>query len=385
MYNAWCLLSLCEFIDKENTSVGIQASGLFELTELSESIFSRWQIECRFSGGGTEHSNSTLCKGMCLNSLRPDMSTTGTIVKLIQHSVINYYVKMTSWRCLTCWPVKLWRRKMMSLVNKSADWTPNYHKILIFSPPKSLKRLRAARIDQLADSNEPATRDVYKTHSQIMLISAHCERSQLIWIWIMHAVVRVNITDRILITARKRSLGKVMFLQLSVSHSVHRGSLSLVPFFLPGDNVCVSGSMFFPGESLSRGSPWHRTSSRQRPLNKHPLVRKERAVCILLECILVFTQVQVFGITHQHILITWFFLLISDNETHPDSIFISLDHNPFHCDSRMCWIKQGVQDGWLSIQYDPLSSIVEPDHWYPDCTNYPDESWDDVDLECDTE
>ena len=45
---------------------------------------------------------------------------------------------------------------MMSLVNKSADWTPNYHKILIFSPPKSLKRLRAARIDQLADSNEPA-------------------------------------------------------------------------------------------------------------------------------------------------------------------------------------------------------------------------------------
>ena len=33
---------------------------------------------------------------------------------------------------------------------------PNKHKILIFSPPKSLKRLRASRIDQLADSNEPA-------------------------------------------------------------------------------------------------------------------------------------------------------------------------------------------------------------------------------------
>ena len=45
---------------------------------------------------------------------------------------------------------------MTSLVNKSYDWTLNYHKILIFSPPKSLKRLRAARIDQLADSNEPA-------------------------------------------------------------------------------------------------------------------------------------------------------------------------------------------------------------------------------------
>ena len=33
---------------------------------------------------------------------------------------------------------------------------PNQHKILIFSSPKSLKRLRASRIDELADSNEPA-------------------------------------------------------------------------------------------------------------------------------------------------------------------------------------------------------------------------------------
>ena len=45
---------------------------------------------------------------------------------------------------------------MTSLVNKSADWTSNYHKILIFSPPKSLKSLRAVRIDELADSNETA-------------------------------------------------------------------------------------------------------------------------------------------------------------------------------------------------------------------------------------
>ena len=45
----------------------------------------------------------------------------------------------------------LWTVKMMSLVNKSADWPPNYHKILMFSPPKSLKKLCAARIDELAD------------------------------------------------------------------------------------------------------------------------------------------------------------------------------------------------------------------------------------------
>ena len=34
----------------------------------------------------------------------------------------------------------------------------NYHKILIFFPTTSLKSLHAARIDQLADSNEPAKR-----------------------------------------------------------------------------------------------------------------------------------------------------------------------------------------------------------------------------------
>ena len=51
---------------------------------------------------------------------------------------------------------KICHCKMMSLVNKSGDLTPNYHKILIFSQPKSLKSLCAARIDELTNSNEPA-------------------------------------------------------------------------------------------------------------------------------------------------------------------------------------------------------------------------------------
>ena len=33
---------------------------------------------------------------------------------------------------------------------------PNYHKTLIFSPTTSLKRSYGARINELADSNEPA-------------------------------------------------------------------------------------------------------------------------------------------------------------------------------------------------------------------------------------
>ena len=47
--------------------------------------------------------------------------------------------------------------------HKSTDWPPNYHKILIFSPPKSLKRLCAARIDELADSKEPANYIIWQT------------------------------------------------------------------------------------------------------------------------------------------------------------------------------------------------------------------------------
>ena len=61
----------------------------------------------------------------------------------------------------------------MNLVNAnqhSSDWLivpttanqitgiekPNYHKTLIFSPTTSLKWSHEARIDELADSNEPA-------------------------------------------------------------------------------------------------------------------------------------------------------------------------------------------------------------------------------------
>ena len=38
-------------------------------------------------------------------------------------------------------------------ISKSADWPPNYQKMLIIFPTKILKRLHAARIDELAESN----------------------------------------------------------------------------------------------------------------------------------------------------------------------------------------------------------------------------------------
>ena len=75
---------------------------------------------------------------------------------------------------------------MMSLVNKSANLPPNYHKILIFSPPKSLKRLRAARIDELADSNEPV----------IMQTSARNKKNKyIIWYWLSNPLIKFVKTE----------------------------------------------------------------------------------------------------------------------------------------------------------------------------------------------
>ena len=66
-------------------------------------------------------------------------------------------------------------------------------------------------------------------------------------------------------TARKRSLGKVMFLHLSVVHSVHMGVLCMMsipvwlpfPIFLLG--ISVPGPMVLPG-GLSPGGSLSRES-----------------------------------------------------------------------------------------------------------------------------
>ena len=63
----------------------------------------------------------------------------------------------------------------------------NYHKILIFSPPKSLKSLRAARIDQLADSNEPAIKNPFKK------VVTQCQKS-IARMWkVVNAIQNISI------------------------------------------------------------------------------------------------------------------------------------------------------------------------------------------------
>ena len=88
-----------------------------------------------------------------------------------------------------------------------------------------------------------------------------------------HLVVRHSclLPKKNFVTASKLSCGKVRFLHLSVSHSVHRGR-------------------GFPNREppqteipLNRDPPWTET-----PQDRDPLYAKERALRIQLECILVF-------------------------------------------------------------------------------------------------
>ena len=83
------------------------------------------------------------------------------------------------------------------------------------------------------------------------------------------------------ITARKRSCGKVMFLHLSVSHSVNRGEgspydvtscLAAWSNIPSGGRVSVSGSMFLAGGFLSLVSCSFFGGLPDRdPLNRDPL------------------------------------------------------------------------------------------------------------------
>ena len=52
-----------------------------------------------------------------------------------------------------------------------------------------------------------------------------------------------------------------------------------------------------------------------------------------------------------------------------------IENNPLQCDSGMCWIKQGEQDGWITFSPDSGSGK-------PDCENYPDVPWDNLTFIC---
>ena len=59
---------------------------------------------------------------------------------------------------------------------------------------------------------------------------------------------------------------------------------------------------------------------------------------------------------------------------HPAYLDTSLSGNPLVCDERLCWVKRGAQDRWLWF--------AGSGTYKPQCANFPNTTWDDVDLNC---
>ena len=76
--------------------------------------------------------------------------------------------------------------------------------------------------------------------------------------------------------------------------------------------------------------------------------------------------------------ITFLLLIATGNQDNMmrTRLILLLDGNPFDCHFRLCWIKTGQEEGWIEFL---------TDDWEPDCVNYPDEAWSNVDLDCEVE
>ena len=56
---------------------------------------------------------------------------------------------------------------------------------------------------------------------------------------------------------------------------------------------------------------------------------------------------------------------------HPQNLDLIITQNPLHCDHRLCWFKEGLQEGWIINTWTA-----------PDCANYPGADWKEIDLHC---
>ena len=63
-----------------------------------------------------------------------------------------------------------------------------------------------------------------------------------------------------------------------------------------------------------------------------------------------------------------------DSSGHPPSLRLSLRGNPLVCDTKLCWLKKGEEEGWLRFRtYDGI-------HYGPNCANNVD--WTRLKLNC---
>ena len=56
---------------------------------------------------------------------------------------------------------------------------------------------------------------------------------------------------------------------------------------------------------------------------------------------------------------------------HHTRLALPIWDNPLQCDNKMCWVKQGEEDGWITLTSDV--------HSEPDCQGI---HWDDVTITC---
>ena len=145
---------------------------------------------------------------------------------------------------------------------------------IYFEKEKYILQARLSKVPQCTHSRDTAKNNVFTKYPQPLIVYR-----------VLFCVVSV------IFTAGKRSYGKVMFLHLSVSHSVHRWRhlcmMSLPvwlpgPMFLPGD-LCL----WFHGLSI-RDPLGQRSPGQISPAQRPPCtVKSGRYTHILLECILV--------------------------------------------------------------------------------------------------
>ena len=60
---------------------------------------------------------------------------------------------------------------------------------------------------------------------------------------------------------------------------------------------------------------------------------------------------------------------------HPAKLELLIHANPFYCDERLCWLKEGEKEGWLD--YDSRTQ-----RYAPSCSNHPGVHWNDINLGC---
>ena len=88
-----------------------------------------------------------------------------------------------------------------------------------------------------------------------------------------------------------------------------------------------------------------------------------------------FTTTTKYLYLHQNNLTTLSLDIFDLHGGHPSYLDISFSGNPLFCDRELCWVTKGTRDCWLWF-------AGSGDTYKPQCVNFPNTTWDNVDLNC---